>query len=849
MLSNNNRAFVRSLSWSCLKTSKNRNFIAVIAIILTTMLFTSVATILEGSEQTSKEQMIRTSGSKFMMSIKYISQEASDELEQDPAFSKVGKLQYLGSIDNQELRKIPVDFVWANKTLLDGFFVEMKAGKLPEKENEVLVDTVILEMMGVPAKIGEKIPFHYEVNGEQRRKTMKVAGIYKGEANETNSTVYVSRAFFDKEMTGISVPSDGTAAAGSICLYVSFPSEKDLSVQRSQVLKKAGFDPDAQQGEQDFVIANINPAYDGQNAASPGLIAAAIFMALVIILAGYLIISNIFRISLLKDLRMYGQLKTIGASPKQLRRLMVKQADFLNLIGIPLGLALGYILGKGLLPVIMRATVYDDVREIEPRLLVFAASALFSFVTVRISCRKPIKLMARMSPIQALRYQGDEAGKSKQAKGRESKHRIFQMALSNFTGSKGKSFFVVLSLSLSVVILNSVLNFTNCFDQETFVRGQSGADFVVSHLDFGVSSESEHNVIPQAFLTEASKRRDVEKEGAVYCYQPPDDVAESALSESNGDYDGILTAKVRTVNGKPYTLRRELGKMLFAFDQEVWKRCKVVSGQLDMEKLKTGKYIVEVSEFINNGQDYDESLFSLKPGDKVNAVIGDTKLEYEVLANVVVQPMMLFSSSMGEGGYLALPSEEYLKLFPGKLPIHYVMDAKGDSFDDINAFLKNYEEKAQANIKYTSTEKIIQDYKDFKGIYASTGTILAAIFGIIGLLNLLNVILASAAARQREFAIMQSIGMTRKQLRRLFVIEGLLYSAVAGVLSLILASVLSWTVVRQLCGMEWFCVYHFSLLPATVLIPIYLVMSAAMAFVIDRLWNNGSIVERLRVSK
>lgn len=849
MLSNNNRAFVRSLSWSCLKTSRNRNFIAVIAIILTTMLFTSLATILEGSEQTSKEQMIRTSGSKFMMSIKYISQEASDTLTQEPAFSKVGKLQYLGGIENQELSKITVDFSWANKTLMDGFFVEMEAGKLPEKENEVLADTVVLEMLGVPAKVGVEIPFRYEVNGTQRHKTMKVAGIYKGEANEMDSTIYVSRAFFDKEMTGISVPSDGTAAAGSICLYVSFPSEKDLKGQRSQVLRAAGFDPSAQQGEPGFVVANINPAYDNPNATSPGLVAAALFMALVIVLAGYLIISNIFRISLLKDLRMYGQLKTIGASPKQLRRLMVKQADFLNLIGIPLGLALGYLLGKGLLPIIMRATVYDDVREIEPRLLVFVASAVFSFVTVRISCRKPIKLMSRMSPIQALRYQGNGAGKNKQTKGRESKHRIFQMALSNFTGNKGKSFFVVLSLSLSIVILNSVLNFAGCFDQETYVRGQSGADFVVSHLNFGPRSESDQNVVPQAFLAEASKRTDVEKEGAVYCYQAPDDVTESVMSESDGAYDGISTAKLQTVNGNPYALRREMGKMLFAFDQEVWKRCKVIRGQLDMEKLKTGKYIVEVSEFINNGQDYDESLFSLEPGDKVSAVIGGVNLKYEVLANVVVQPMLLFSSSMGEGAYLALPSEEYLKRFPGRLPIHYVMDAKGNSFDDINGFLKKYEGKAQANIKYTSTEKIIEDFKDFKGIYASTGMILAVIFGIIGLLNLLNVILASAVARQREFAIMQSIGMTRKQLRRLFVTEGILYSAVAGVLSVILASILSLTVVRQLCGIDWFCVYHFSLLPAIVLIPIYLGVSAAMAFIIDRFWNQGSVVERLRISK
>lgn len=849
MLSNNNRAFVRSLSWNCLKTSKNRNIIAVIAIILTTMLFTSLATILEGSEQTSKEQMIRTSGSRFMMSVKYISQEASDELMQDPAFSKVGKLQYLGSAENQELRKIPVDLSWANKTLMDGFFVELEAGRLPERENEVLADTVVLEMLGVPAKTGVKIPLCYEVNGEQRQKTMKVAGVYKGEANESDSTIYVSRAFFDQEMAGFSVPSDGTVAAGSICLYVSFPSEKDLSGQRRQVLRNAGFDPDARLDEPGFVIANINPAYDDGNTASPGLMAAAAFMALVIVLAGYLIISNIFRISMLKDLRMYGQLKTIGASPKQLRRLMVKQANFLNLIGIPLGLVLGYMLGKGLLPIIMRATVYDDVREIEPRLLVFAASAVFSFITVRISCRKPIKLMARMSPIQALRYQGNEAGKNKQTKGRESKHRIFRLALSNFTGNKGKSFFVVLSLSLSIVILNSVLNFAGCFDRETYVRGQSGADFVVSHLNFGPQSESDQNVVPQGFLTEASKRRDVEKEGAVYCYQAPDDVTESVMSESEGAYDGVSTAKLQTVNGKPYALRREMGKMLFAFDQEVWKRCKVIRGHLDMEKLKTGKYVVEVSEFINNGQDYEESLFSLEPGDQVEAVIGGTKLEYEVLANVVVQPMILFSSSMGEGAYLALPSEEYLKRFPGRLPIHYLMDAKGDSFDDIDAFLREYEGKAQANIKYTSTEKIVRDFKGFKGIYASTGMTLAAIFGIIGLLNLLNVILASAVARQREFAIMQSIGMTRKQLRRLFIIEGILYSAVAGVLSLALASILSLTVVRQLCGIEWFCAYHFSLLPAVILIPVYLGVSAAMAFVIDWIWNNGSVVERLRISK
>lgn len=142
-----------------------------------------------------------------------------------------------------------------------------------------------------------------------------------------------------------------------------------------------------------------------------------------------------------------------------------------------------------------------------------------------------------------------------------------------------------------------------------------------------------------------------------------------------------------------------------------------------------------------------------------------------------------------------------------------------------------------------------KDFEEMKATYSATGTIFAVIFGVIGLLNLLNVILASAAARQREFAIMQSIGMTRKQLRMLFVTEGLLYSVIAGILSLILASVFSLIAVKGLCGIQWFCVYHFSLAPAALLIPVYAAVSAGLAFVIDRLWNNGSIVERLRISK
>lgn len=844
MLKNNNSKFINTLSRNCMKANRLRNLIAVFAIILTTVLFTTVGTILEGSMQTIKEQQIVRSGTRFMMSAKYISEEASEKLMTNPAFSEVGKTQYLGEVQNEELKKIAVNISWADEAFVEGFFANPQKGSMPEKEDEVLIDSVVLKMLGLPEETGRSVSLSYEVNGNLNSKTVKIAGIYKGNDNEDSSTVYCSRALFDKETEGLEPAVEGSAGTGSILIYGSFPSEKNLDEKREQVLKEAGFNPGAVEGEEGFVKSNINSAYWNGAGVDIQVAAGAIILFAAIMLAGYLIISNVFRISVLKDMRMYGQLKTIGTSPHQLRKLLKKQANTLNLIGIPLGLLLGFFLGKLLLPAVMEMTVYTDVGKISPRLWVFAASAVFSFLTVWISCRRPSVMMSRMSPIQALRYQGREESGRKQTGGRESKRRILQMAMSNVTDSKGKTFLVVLSLSLSVILFNSVLNFTNCFDKDTFVKGRSAADFIVSNASYETRNESEKYVVPQEFLDEVKKQDNIRYNGSMYCYQAPDETSQNAADK----YDGIQTTKILTVNGKEYPKENamELGKMLYGADSGLFPKWKVVRGTLDTEKLATGKYIIEAIDFRDNNEDYDDFMFTLKPGDKVKGEIGGVTLEYEVIANVVIQPEMMFTSSMGEGAVLILPSEEYLNRFPGKLPIHYIMDAKEGKHEEVNAFLEDYEEKPGANIKFKSRDKVVEEFNEYKTTYAAAGTVLAALFGAIGILNLLNVILTNAIARQQEFAVMQSIGMTRKQLRRLFVIEGVMYTVLAGIFSLVLSAVLSVTAVKGLTNSYWFCVYRFSILPASLLVPVFIAAAGLTALVIDRIWNNGSVVERLR---
>ena len=124
--------------------------------------------------------------------------------------------------------------------------------------------------------------------------------------------------------------------------------------------------------------------------------------------------------------------------------------------------------------------------------------------------------------------------------------------------------------------------------------------------------------------------------------------------------------------------------------------------------------------------------------------------------------------------------------------------------------------------------------------------VLALIFGVIGILNLTNVILTGAIARQSEFAVMRSIGMSRRQLRRLFVYEGLIYALVSGGAGIILAAALSLTAVRAIVGGWWFASYRLTVVPAVLAALVCTALAAGIAWGIDRMWNKGSIVEKLR---
>ena len=137
----------------------------------------------------------------------------------------------------------------------------------------------------------------------------------------------------------------------------------------------------------------------------------------IILLAGYLIIYNIFYISVFQDIRFYGLLKTVGTTKKQIRSMIRRQALILSAVGIPIGLASGYAVSDLIFPFVMEMTAYTDLDlKIKFRLSVAVFGILFALITVFISCRKPGKIAGSVSPIEAIRYTEGNRSRKKNKK-------------------------------------------------------------------------------------------------------------------------------------------------------------------------------------------------------------------------------------------------------------------------------------------------------------------------------------------------------------------------------------------------------------------------------------------------
>lgn len=870
-MKNNNSGVVRRLSMRSLKNNKMRNIFAVAAIALTCMLFTALAAMGIGMMDVTQESTMREVGGRFHAGLKAATREQMEKVTADERVKSYTWNIYIGQVENLTRRQYELRLAQGEEEL-ENSFITLAEGAMPEKEEDIIVDTYVLDELKLPHETGVEIPLEFTFHGEKISKTFQVCGWYEGDQISHASELYISEAYW-KELKGSLTDEDfvawgethpNEAGAGLYAVGLYFDSAANIEQTVCAIIEKAGYEPDV------TLNYGVNWAYMQNRAETvdPFSLVILVGALVVILITGYLIIYNIFYISVFQDIRFYGLLKTVGTTGRQIKGMIRRQALVLSAIGIPIGLAAGYLASGIIFPFMLQVTGYTNLgvaMQFSPQVALFGI--VFALITVFISCRKPGKIAGSVSPVEAVRYT-EGSGVRKKAKKSETGARIHRMALSNLGRSKKKTTLVLLSLSFSMVLLCVVLTGIGSFRIDAYLEQRllgdvllaptyitGGGTMVSSGVDEGYIelADAQPGILSKNELWQIYNRTYLSlDETGLERYQSFED--QGILREDEWGTSVINAAKEQ----------RQLDTDVYAYDKEILPNLKVLDGELDIEKFSQGGYVL-LTEIIG---DHTEGARVYRPGEKLKVltVTDDSEAieikdeagnivdyyftnleekEYEVMAIVEIPSSMTDQSSPVNGVQAVLPKQDVqTSLYSWCFGVSYTVEET--QLDSFVQEIENYCENTNPEMGYLTKASLMEGFDSMITAIRIIGTALSAVIAIIGVLNFINSIVTGIIARKREFAILRSIGMTQRQLKRMLVEEGLYYVLISGVISLILGTVLSWAVMTALNNVIMFFSYRPNFLSYLIMLPLLAILAVIVPFAAYRRTQKESIVQRLR---
>lgn len=881
-MKNNNGAVIRRLSRRCMRKNRMRNVFALIAIALSGILFTAAFSLVGGAMQMAQENTMREVGGTFHAGIKAATMEQYEKTAADPLVKKSSFTIFIGIADNILDRQAEIRYTPEESTLPD-LFITLEEGHLPREEREILVDTFTLEELGLPCALGEKVPLTFSFMGETVEEEFTLSGWYEGDHVAHASELFVSESYWlklkgsltDEDFVkwGETHPEDeGTGlTAGNFF----FDNASGLEEKIRTVIQNAGYEPGTE------LSYGVNWAYMSSRMESVDpftflILASAV---LVILLTGYLIIYNIFQISVISDIRFYGLLKTIGTTKGQIRCLVRRQAVRLSLIGIPVGLLIGYGVGKLALPFALSISDYQGMEialRFDPWILVWGGG--FTAFTVFLSSRKPGKIAGNVSPIEALRYT-EADGKRKKGRGRKKKKHAARfsavsMAWASLGRNRRTTAVVIAAISFSIILLAVIMTAVGSFQIDQFMEQRIAGDFLIGNRNVTSTSHRSGDIdMEPEYLALADRQAGIQSRTEMWVrFQSFLQINDQAAEQLRKlDEEGKLNRSPYAVDVLEERLagERSFNGFFYGYSDALLSNLKVLEGTLDVERFQTGNYVL-LGQFLGAGH-LPSGDHVYHPGDRVTVEYytedstfrevrdesGATvdmiyenlgEKEYEVMAVVEIPDSMNLRRYSANSCDVVLPLAE---LEPEDANVHRFAvsyQVEEEAQEAFEAAVKAYTDE-HTTMGYTTKESLRREFANMVTVIATIGISLAAVIALIGILNFVNAMITGILSRRREFAMLQSIGMTSTQLQKTLICEGISYIALSGVIGFLAGSLLSFLVLRALNNVLLFFEYHFQILPFVIMMPVFLVTAVLAPVAAYRNVRKKSIVERLRESE
>lgn len=767
-----NKKVINDLAKITYKADKKRNILTIAAIFLTTFLLCTIISVGLSYWNTVSLRQQRMQG------IDYDIELTEPRDDQISIMRKMDKIEYAGlsvkcaivsKYQDKELDKVRLywldDICWEKQTIpaLDDY-----EGKYPDKENEMMLSKSALRSMGIQnPKMGMELPLVYQTlaedsENEDTAKTFVLSGWFLDYTGVDKG--YVSEEFY--RSTGV-LQTDLTQGSLKISLENPLYSENDIIEMQNQI-KLSG-------------NQIIEADYDTISNFIKTVLGLVLLLALVF-MSGYLFIYNTLYISVNRDIRYFGQLKTIGTTSMQIRKMIYRQMLWNAAIGIPLGLACSAIVGRLVIPSLLHAlNPTIAINQVGTgSLWVFVIAAIFSFGTIMISSQKPAKIAMHCSPIEAMKYIGAASAKVKNKK--RTGGDIRSMVKMNLFRDKKQFVIIMCSLSLAVslfLIINVVIYVNNAKN----ILNHS-YDYDIRLLNQTLLSDSEEQVINSDFIEQirsidgVKDVRVLKSATAVVPYQ--ENVYGEYYKElyasrySPGNYEKDMELYKKQPDHYSFTCR------VVGIDEvEFEKINNTLLNPLDKEKFKNGE-IAFISKTFTQG---DNGITGKKVEFSIPTALNPEKKEI-IETGAMIDDYPAYYSA----GYTPdlIVSDDFFDEIMGQPLIEMIKIDYDEPFSkSVEASIKKL---AESN-KLISWESKLDSYSEMKNSENQI-TVLGGSLGIIIMLlaisNYMNMMSESMQNRSKEFAVLESVGMTRKQIKKMIVFESLGYSILSISISLII---------------------------------------------------------------
>ncbi|EGT2231474.1 ABC transporter permease [Clostridioides difficile] len=786
---------------SNLKQNKSKSILIIITIILSTLMLSSIGIYIVDAGAYQKENTIKYSGN-YQGILANVDEKQADILSNHADVELTGKMNGVGVEKLEDDSNISLAYMNEDALKLNSF--EFIKGKLPSKENEIVLDSGALKALGYKNKdLGEKIKISYDdyKNDKKIEKEFIISGILKtSEISETGKYYYaiISESY---------MRNTRDMSQEDFNIYVKFNDKSNLSIEQA----KEKLDKIANDIGLDTINTAVNENYI--NALKPDMetIMGGVFVGLVIVLSSILVIYNIFYISIVTKVQEFGKLRAIGATKKQIKNIVFKEGFILAGIAIPIGIILGYVLAN----IIIKSFMDIDVKS--SRLPVILSVVVISFISVVLSLLKPMKVASKVSIVDAVRYTGNKISNKSKRKGYKNIN-LKRLSHANLERNKKRTYMTLASLILSGTIFITVSTALESFDAEKMAREHFPYDIEVRLSGYEMNSDKNpkdnlnilqmDNPLSKDFFNQIKNMEGIKR-------------IESARSVKIGMEDYDVEFKYDLLQSINENDVKSLNK-------------NIIDGKINLERLQTGDEIV-----ITHVDTAKE--MGVKAGDKIRLTLydGDKKIKKEFK----VQAIAMGVPSFGIGKDFIDRTLKYDST--SSLGIYTEEGKYQEIKDSIKKIAKN-----NGFLETDFIDSRIESNKATISFIKIMGYTLTGIIGVIGFMNLVNTMITSIVTRKKELGMLQAIGLTNKQLVKMLNSEAIYYTSGMMIGSILFGGILGYIAVIFLkkTGLSY-ATYSLPIVPILLMIVCILIAQFITTYLIGRSFNKESLIDRVRYSE